>query len=1177
VWLGLVLGVSACRAAQPSTGPGFDAARVAPPSRDARIAEGTRWLDVDDRDLEGLRDTMRRTFAAGADGVTGELTWGFEGNTDEFDPRTALALERERSRSSPTPLADSPTLPEQLEGLLSEPTLARLLAPAADPIGFPSSRSGSVFPTALPSAERCAPGDDDAGETFSRLNLRLDAGAIALRWEPSDLADQAPLRTLPVLDIELPFGIDLGFRRGSFEDVTLRPRGAQATFIARVQPRPCRDGLATGVVGSGGDARAVTACASDGLTYLRDAQTFLVGPDGPDLAAPRQGLELAVAGAGSASARFVPSGRCVPVVGALLATLGSQLGAFLGSIIPGVGTGVGGFVGIAVGFFAAPFVCDVLASTASRRLSEGLTCALRDVERLATIAVNPPTLRPSLETVLFATGADRNGDGTLSRAEVRDGLAPFGLDASAAALLTPVIDRVDVAIGAEGVTLDEDGTERRLPFSDVDGALLDGAYTTIARGGRVELKTALADFRRLVLGCTRTPEAERDVRLRDFCGLCALAGCPPGDTSVSPTERCHEACIGGVLRDASGALLPREIPAGTAGATIDLRTPAPTVATLLSGAPLFAEELRDYFARPLPSSGRYVRTDVRTASGRTTVSLGYVDDADGDLFDVLFDNCPGVPNPDQADDGDGDTLGAACDLCPGVRSDGRGNEDPDGDGLGAACDCDADGDGCFNPATTLDGRPCAAPGPGRTFDRSPLRTAASDFDGDGIPDDCDADTDGDGVDDEADSCPFGDGDALFEPGIDDVHDDTDSGGLPAADLCDPLCGAAGPPVCRAPIEGLFGFERAFPGRFGRFECIGSGGCQVGAFVECLGQQVGRCSSAGFDRVRLTDGLGRDAAVLDASALGLDAGFGERLAEIADLDGDRLRDWAVGLPRAATAGCGGQQGCPAAGAVALLSGRTLAPLAVLAGDRPGGLLGSSLAFDGRHLAVGAPGTSARGTFTGSVALYDLTPGGAALVATYDGTAALEAMGSDVLAIPGRGFVVGAPGAQQGRGRLVVLDARGVRASWLGPEPGAGLSRATRVEREGTIEIAAAVVTSAGSGVIRYDLLGRELGRALGPAADQLGAALLGTADGALLAGAPGALGGRGAVYAIAPDGTRTLLASGYGGTGSWLGEVTGTGLDTRSEVYVGTADYGGPGVLTLPRTRRAPPGGGGDPR
>ncbi len=91
--------------------------------------------------------------------------------------------------------------------------------------------------------------------------------------------------------------------------------------------------------------------------------------------------------------------------------------------------------------------------------------------------------------------------------------------------------------------------------------------------------------------------------------------------------------------------------------------------------------------------------------GRTTMSShgfalltlersqgGICVDQDGDELCGFGDNCPLVPNPDQADE-DEDGVGDACDNCPKVSN--RGQGDVDGDGTGDACDryvCVPDGD-----------------------------------------------------------------------------------------------------------------------------------------------------------------------------------------------------------------------------------------------------------------------------------------------------------------------------------------------------------------------------------------------------------------------------------------------------------------------------------------------------
>lgn len=66
------------------------------------------------------------------------------------------------------------------------------------------------------------------------------------------------------------------------------------------------------------------------------------------------------------------------------------------------------------------------------------------------------------------------------------------------------------------------------------------------------------------------------------------------------------------------------------------------------------------------------------------------DDLDGDGVANTVDNCPTVPNPDQADeDGDAEANGGdACDPCPHVAAPvaGAPHADVDGDGVGDDCD-----------------------------------------------------------------------------------------------------------------------------------------------------------------------------------------------------------------------------------------------------------------------------------------------------------------------------------------------------------------------------------------------------------------------------------------------------------------------------------------------------------
>jgi hypothetical protein len=72
---------------------------------------------------------------------------------------------------------------------------------------------------------------------------------------------------------------------------------------------------------------------------------------------------------------------------------------------------------------------------------------------------------------------------------------------------------------------------------------------------------------------------------------------------------------------------------------------------------------------------------VIDANGDADAIVPLPDDMDADGIKDELDNCPTVPNADQANE-DGDALGDACDPCPIDTN----NTDTDGDGVGDACD-----------------------------------------------------------------------------------------------------------------------------------------------------------------------------------------------------------------------------------------------------------------------------------------------------------------------------------------------------------------------------------------------------------------------------------------------------------------------------------------------------------
>jgi MYXO-CTERM domain-containing protein len=145
------------------------------------------------------------------------------------------------------------------------------------------------------------------------------------------------------------------------------------------------------------------------------------------------------------------------------------------------------------------------------------------------------------------------------------------------------------------------------------------------------------------------------------------------------------------------------------------------------------------------------RTDV----GNT---YQYADDYDNDGIEDDFDNCPFVPNADQAD-GDGDGIGDQCDNCARVSN--RNQGDIDGDGQGDLCDLDMDNDGIPNEQ-----------------DNCPLiaNPSQKNVGGDTVRGDaCDPDADGDGIPNAMDPCPL---DPRNVPGSATCHSDDDSDGVP---------------------------------------------------------------------------------------------------------------------------------------------------------------------------------------------------------------------------------------------------------------------------------------------------------------------------------------------------------------------------------------------------------------
>jgi hypothetical protein len=176
-----------------------------------------------------------------------------------------------------------------------------------------------------------------------------------------------------------------------------------------------------------------------------------------------------------------------------------------------------------------------------------------------------------------------------------------------------------------------------------------------------------------------------------------------------------------------------------------------------------------------PNSYPYGSTTIRPTGSDSVTILVNPADADLDGVPDAIDNCPDVPNPDQANS-DTDDWGDVCDNCPLVNNNDQ--SDVDNDGEGDLCDTDRDNDGVPNAA---DNCPYTANGPLA----GPNNQLDTDGDGDGdVCDNCpttpnanQSDIDGDGYGDACDNCPN-----HANPNQNDPANDCNTNGVP--DPCD---------------------------------------------------------------------------------------------------------------------------------------------------------------------------------------------------------------------------------------------------------------------------------------------------------------------------------------------------------------------------------------------------------
>ncbi len=1091
-------------------------------------------------DLLPIRNSIRASLAFGGDLTRTGLEWDFEGDTEDYDPLTSLHTRRPHGPLDPVILANFGTLSAELAALSMDPGLGAILGGVSLPalpaipyvdgydaqIGFDASSLAWVTPPPPPTVPPGRP----AGAA-----LRF---AFPLEVENIDLNDGLDV----LLDVG-PYNVPLTM------DVTATPCGDCSTPAVACRETP-------GVVAAG-----YRSSIASGLGYGSD-DTNATYPDiGLNFGVtPGPAINPASISGGTsftAACPFAIADTPLYILDDILG-LRPEIQRWINPILDLVRVGGGPFR-----YWLGLIVCEILTDIIDGEVRKNLAPTATDgapppiqpipigVAAAVNLAVNPP--------VLSTTAAVGN-------------LPVAGLP------IDTVVGRASVQVNLVAGPI-VGGVPTGPPLT-VNGAYTDALFNTVALGGSAVATTTVN-----LVAVNNACNAGVGLTPADLLAVCVACAPPSGacvPTPTNPAPVCAAFCA--PPGAATGPFLPNAaLPVPPATVTF---APAPNLANILASTPLIAETIRRWFSNPLPRGARYSGAAVGATPGTATFS--YIVDPDDDCVSQETDICPNVFDPGQPQDGDGDAFGALCDLCAGIPN--ATNLDTDGDLAGDECDCDIDNDGCNNEVEAF----ACAPSSDGLFDRSPRVPGSVDFDGDGVVDDCDNDRDEDGIlevpppGSPMDNCPLGDGDDTYEPGTDADQnpDQTDSGGLLVGDICDALCPYPDAPACDVPIAGGGGgggagagfgpgMSSGFPGVPGFSRgCAGLPGanCDFLAFLDCPGGDYDLCWRPDlFGSLTLVGEFGQTLAEIDPAQFGLSGGLTSSVMPVPDLDGDGLEDVLVAAPRAETCFQGGP--CTGQlGAIAVFGSANGSLLARVTGTEVNGRFGAAVARLGDAIAVGAPDANGG---AGSVQVFRFDEAGATtLTLTLTGERAGDQFGSHIAPAFGSdtaapSFLIGAPGARFGSGRIVIANAsQGITHRFDGPMPSGRMSAAVLIGTRSDFTVVAGMPdATSGRGAIAF-FSGRGSPRVeRGTRAQRLGEEVV-VLDGVeVAASAPG----DGSIVRFSRRGARLgTIRSGmpFFGTGlSSPGDLDGDGWGDLV-VAVGL-DTAGDEMLSVPLTRSSP--------